>query len=51
MTYTFEYDADEVYFAYSMPYTYTDLRKDLDELVLEQKSKKSQDQFLSKISP
>ena len=29
-TYTFEYDLDVVYFAYSTPYSYTDLRNDLD---------------------
>lgn len=28
-TYTFEYDDDAVFFAYSVPYTYTDLRNDL----------------------
>lgn len=28
-TYTFEHDDDLVYFAYSVPYTYTDLRNDL----------------------
>ena len=28
-TYTFEYDDDIVYFAYSIPYTYTDLRNDI----------------------
>lgn len=28
-TYQFEYDDDIVYFAYSVPYTYTDLRNDL----------------------
>ena len=28
-TYTFKYDQDSVYFAYSVPYTYTDLRNDL----------------------
>ena len=27
--YNFEYDADTVYFAYSVPYTYSDLRNDL----------------------
>ena len=27
--YTFEYDMDTVYFAYSIPYTYSDLRNDL----------------------
>ena len=27
--YLFEYDADAVYFAYSVPYTYSDLRNDL----------------------
>lgn len=28
-TYTFKYDQDTVFFAYSVPYTYTDLRNDL----------------------
>jgi hypothetical protein len=28
-TYTFAYDQDNVYFAYSVPYSYTDLRNDL----------------------
>jgi len=28
-THTFEYDADTVYFAYSMPYTYSNLQDDL----------------------
>lgn len=28
-TYTFEHEDDLVYFAYSVPYTYTDLRNDL----------------------
>ena len=28
-TYNFEYDDDLVYFAYSVPYTYTDLRNDI----------------------
>ena len=28
-TYTFEYSEDLVYFAYSIPYTYSDLRNDL----------------------
>ena len=28
-TYTFEYDDDLVYFAYSVPYTYSDLRNDI----------------------
>lgn len=31
-TYTFEYDRDAVYFAYSVPYTFSDLRADLDAL-------------------
>lgn len=28
-TYTFEHDDDLVYFAYSVPYTYSDLRNDI----------------------
>lgn len=31
-TYTFEHDKDTVYFAYSVPYTYSDLRNYLEEL-------------------
>ena len=31
-THTFKYDHDCVYFAYSVPYTYTDLRNDLHEI-------------------
>lgn len=31
-SYTFEYDQDEVFFAYSVPYSYSDLRNDLDEI-------------------
>lgn len=31
-TFTFEYDDDVVYFAYSMPYTYSDLVNDLNEI-------------------
>ena len=31
-TYTFAYDQDNVYFAYSVPYTYSDLRNDLQEI-------------------
>lgn len=31
-TYTFEYDSDSVYFSYSIPYTYTDLKNDIVRL-------------------
>ena len=31
-TYKFEYDRDCVYFAYSVPYSYSDLQRDLDWL-------------------
>ena len=31
-THQFEYANDEVYFAHSLPYTYTDLKNYLDEL-------------------
>jgi cytosolic carboxypeptidase protein 2/3 len=31
-TYVFEHADDTVYFAYSVPYTYSDLRKDLLEI-------------------
>ena len=31
-TYTFEYDEDLVYFAYSVPYTYSDLRNDISAI-------------------
>jgi len=36
-TYTFEYSLDHVYFAYSVPYSYTDLRNDLTALELDEK--------------
>ena len=32
-TYTFQYDNDHVYFAYSMPYSYSDLWNDLNKLM------------------
>lgn len=31
-TYQFEYDSDAVFFAYSVPYTFSDLRADLDAI-------------------
>lgn len=31
-TYTFQHDADSVCFAYSVPYSYSDLRNDLAEI-------------------
>ena len=36
-TYTFPYDKDTVYFAYSLPYTYTDLCDDLTNLMADQR--------------
>lgn len=31
-THTFEHDEDTVYFAYSLPYTYSDLTKYLEDI-------------------
>lgn len=36
-SYTFTHDADMVQFAYSVPYTYTDLRNDLQEIEVDEK--------------
>jgi hypothetical protein len=33
-TYTFKHDQDCVYFAYSVPYSFSDLRNDLNEIEL-----------------
>lgn len=36
-TYTFPHDKDTVYFAYSLPYTYTDLCEDLDIMMADKR--------------
>jgi hypothetical protein len=36
-TYTFQHDNDQVYFAYSLPYSYSDLCDDLSELMADER--------------
>lgn len=48
-TYTFQFDKDCVYFAYSVPYSYSDLQRDLDFIeASEQRSKYFQRKTLCK---
>ena len=38
-TYTFKYDNDNIYFAYSLPYSYSDLWTDLNKLMSDENIK------------